>query len=516
MTDWARVPVLVGGGQVTNREEDPARAPDPFELMESASLAAARSAVGTQNGEAESLLARLTHCYMVHSLSLRHGNPAQALADRLGATEAQARCSGMGGSIPQWLVNRAAEQVVAGDRPVILVAGAEALATRKRAKREGVQLDWPASDGWPETWPPIEPDLGVHKAERAHGLDQATTMYALIESAVSHRLGHDQATHRDAMGTLMARFNEVAATNPYSWFPQARSAAEIMTVTADNRMIFHPYTKYVNAVMDVDMAAAAIVTDAATARQWGLGPYDVAYLTGWADAKDIWFLSQRPDIERSPALAACAEVACASAGIELADVGAFDLYSCFPSSIEVARDTFGIAADDQRLLTLTGGLPYHGGPGSNYVTHAIVNALEHLRSGTSDHVLVHGNGYYLTKHSVGIYGRRPPAEASIPDEKLQDRLDAELSPLEVHRAPSGPATVVAYTVPYDRDGRTEPGIVLVDVGVSGGRSGGRALAKADEALTDLLVSGDAVGTAVTMVPGKSDEAGKTGPNAAVL
>ena len=73
-------------------------------------------------------------------------------------------------------------------------------------------------------------------------------------------------------------------------------------MSADNRMIFHPYPKYVNAVMDVDMAAAVIVTDAATARRWGLAPDEVAYVSGWADAHDIWYLSQRPVLHRSPAL----------------------------------------------------------------------------------------------------------------------------------------------------------------------------------------------------------------------
>ena len=98
----------------------------------------------------------------------------------------------MGGNIPQWLVNRAADLVRSGSRPVVLVVGAEALATRRRAKKAGIRLDWPTSDGWPEMWPPLEPDMGVHPLEDAHGLRQATTMYALIESAIAHAAGEDR------------------------------------------------------------------------------------------------------------------------------------------------------------------------------------------------------------------------------------------------------------------------------------------------------------------------------------
>jgi acetyl-CoA C-acetyltransferase len=499
MTDWTRVPVLVGAGQHTNREADPARAPDPVELMAMTAREAAGALAGADAG-AGGVLAGLTHCWTVHSLSLRHSDPAGALAARIGAGSAATRCSGMGGNIPQWLVDRAAELVVAGDRPVVLIAGAEALATRRRAKRQDVHLDWPGDGGWPDTWPPLEADLGVHRAERAAGLDQATAMYALVETAIAHAAGRDATATSAAIGSVMARFNAVAAANPYSWFPASRSAAEIAGVTAENRLIFHPYPKYVNAVMDVDMAAALLLTDAQRARDWGLGPDEVVYLRGWADAHDIWYLSERPEVHRAGALARAAGAALDMAGLALDEVGAFDLYSCFPSSVEAALDALGVAADDPRPLTLTGGLPYHGGPGSNYVTHCIANALSWLRAGKGDHALVHGNGYYLTKHAVGLYSRRPPGEPPVPAEKLQDELDAAAVPVPLERSMPGPAEVVAYTAAFDRDGTPQRASLIAEA------AGRRTVAVADEALTQALLAGDGVGTAVTL------EARQDGPD----
>jgi acetyl-CoA C-acetyltransferase len=498
--DWSRVPVVVGAGQVTNREEDPGAAPDPFELMEDAARrAVADMGDGRVGGDTGAVLSGLTHLFMVHSLSLRHGDPAPELARRLGATQAEARCSGMGGSIPQWLVNRAAELVAAGGQPRVLIAGAEALATRRRARKLGIELDWPTAEGWPDTWPPLEPDVGVHPVERSHGLVQATTMYALVESALAHDAGHDPATHAAAVGELMAGFNAVAAANPVSWFPTRRDAHEIMTVTPDNRMICFPYPKYVNAVMDVDMGAAIVVTDAATARAWGLGPDEVAYLSGWADAHDIWYLSQRPVLHRSPALAECARRALDSAGVTMDEITGLDLYACFPSSVEVARDSFGFAPDDPHPLTLTGGLPYHGGPGSNYVTHSIANTMHWLRAGQGEHALVHGNGYYLTKHSVGLYSRRPADLEPKPPEKLQETVDglAEALVLEASVDDGTSGTVVAYTAAFDREGAPQPAVGLVDV------RGGRTVAHADRALTAELLGKDGVGTRVVLGRGES-------------
>ena len=500
MTDWTRVPVLVGAGQHTNREEDPSRAPDPLELMTMTATSAAAEMPGADAG---AVLAGLTHCWTVHSLSLRHSDPAGALAARLGAGSAETRCSGMGGNIPQWLVDRAAELVVAGHRPVVLIAGAEALATRRRAKRQGVALGWPGDGGWPDTWPALEADLGVHPVERAAGLEQATAMYALVETAIAHAAGRDASASAAAIGSLMARFNAVAAANPYSWFPARRSADEIATVSAENRIISHPYPKYVNAVMDVDMGAALLLTDAARAREWGWGPDEVVYLRGWADAHDIWHLSARPQVHRAGALARAAAAALDTAGLALDEVGAFDLYSCFPSSVEAALDALGMSPEDPRPLTLTGGLPYHGGPGSNYVTHCIANALAWLRAGHGEHALVHGNGYYLTKHAVGLYSNRPPAEPPVPAGALQAQIDAEAEPVPVDRSLPGPAEVVAYTVGYDRDGRPTGGSLIAGAG------GRRTVAVADDALVEALVSGDGVGTVVNL------DARAEGPDLAV-
>jgi len=487
--DFTRVPVIAGAGQHTNREANPTVAPDPFDLMETAARTAAASAL-LPDGPAA-----FTHIWMVHSLSLRHADPAGALARRLGAERVEARCSGMGGSIPQWLVDRAADEVAKGGQPRILIVGAEALATRRRAKKAGVRLHWPTSEGWPETWPPIEADFGVNLVERTHGLEQATTMYALIESALAHVAGHDPATHRLAIGRLMERCNEVATHNPNAWFPTQRSADELTTVSTENRMICWPYPKYVNAVMEVDMAAAVVVTDATTARQWGLGRHEVAYIAGWADAKEVWYLSERPEVHRSPALAACTASALDSAGLGAEDIEGFDLYACFPSSIEVARQTLGLAQTDPRPLTLTGGLPYHGGPGSNYVTHALVNTLNWLRAGKGESVLVHGNGFFLTTHSVGVYrSNDPSAHAPAPDDQLQHRLDAAATTLPVDDSAEGSATVVAATVPYDRAGDAQAGIVLLNAG------GRRTLARTTAELTAAVMETDPVGLRVEVGP----------------
>ncbi|NED69845.1 acetyl-CoA acetyltransferase, partial [Streptomyces sp. SID10244] len=63
------------------------------------------------------------------------------------------------------------------------------------------------------------------------------------------------------------------------------------------------------------------------------------------------------------------------AEIGLDDVSFVDIYSCFPIAVSNVIDPLGITGDDARGLTLTGGLPFFGGPGNNYSLHAIAEAV---------------------------------------------------------------------------------------------------------------------------------------------
>jgi acetyl-CoA C-acetyltransferase len=491
--DRERAPVVIGAGQFTNREDDPAASPSPFDMLETVSRAAL-----SDTGVGGEVLRRLDHVWVVQALSIRHGDPAGELMSRLGVSgSAEGRYSGIGGNIPQWLVNRAADMVVAGERPCVLIAGAEALASLKRWRARGEKPPWPRAEGTPSHWPPAEPDLGVHQeVESVGGLPLPTHTYALIESAIRHAEGQGLAEHAERMGRLMERFNAVAAANPSSWFPARRTAEEIVTPSPENRMICTPYTKYLNAVMDVDMAAAVVVTDAATAASLGVADDAMAWMTGWSDAKEVWYVSSRPSLADSPAVAAACEAAFRQAGVSVDDVTAFDLYSCFPSAVETTLRANGLDVDDPRPLTLTGGLPYHAGPGNNYVTHAVANTLAHVRDREDARVLVHGNGYFLTKHAVGLYQSRPPASVRAADAEVQSRLDGVAAALPVERCAEGEGVVVGYTVPYDRDGVPTAAELVAEI------DGVRTVAFADDELTAAAVEGEGVGLRVKVSAGE--------------
>ena len=91
--------------------------------------------------------------------------------------------------------------------------------------------------------------------------------------------------------------------NPYSWFPEPRSAEEIRTVTPKNRWIGFPYPKLVNALMEVDQAAAVIAMSESAADRLGILPSKRVAFLGGASANDGWSAAERVDLASSPAMA---------------------------------------------------------------------------------------------------------------------------------------------------------------------------------------------------------------------
>lgn len=456
--DESRTPILVGCGQITQRESDPARALAAMDLTAEASRRAAED-----SGAGPRLLAALDTIVAVRSFSDTSWrfkspfggpkNPPRSIANRIGAANAKRLIyTHAGGNMPQWCINRLFEMVTRGEVGAALICGGEALATQKAAERAKLTLDWNEDTGGAyEEWGVAK--RGWNDVEDRHRMAGAIYAYPLFETGIRGHLGRTIPEHMAAVGNLFAHFADVAAKNPLADRRQGFTADQISTVSADNPYIGFPYTKLMNSNAFIDQAAAVILTSVAKARELGIPESRWVHLHGTADAYDHWYISDRKNFHSSPAMRVVARETFEMAGRSMADMSFIDLYSCFPSAVEIACAENGLAADDPRGLTVTGGLPYFGGPGNNYVTHSIAEMMNKVRSKPGAYGLVTANGNYVTKQSAGIYSTAPPQKSFAPKDPAiyQAAIDADKGP-ETASNPTGRASVETYTVIHDRKG----------------------------------------------------------------
>ena len=487
-----RTPCLIGVAQRTVRPVD-GPCPEPLALWEETSRAAADDALP---GAGHRVLDAAESLQIVYCMSWPYDRPVGRLAGALGIDPRHRLYSGIGGTTPQVLVQDAAAAILAGDLDLAVITGAEALDTKRRAKKAGERLAWSHRAREPAPFPFEAP---FHPAEVAHEVFQAWLTFPVFDIARRARLGIDPQAYLHGVGELLAPFSEVAAKNPHAWFPQAVSAEVLATPTPENRLVGYPYTKRAVSVMDVDMAATVIVASHVKADELGVPADRRVYLRGWCYATDPVYLAEHPDLSASPAMAAASAEALRCAGASIDDVAHLDLYSCFASSVHLACDALGLATDDPRGLTVTGGLPFSGGAGSNYMLHSIATMADVLRDDAGSLGLVTGVGMHMTKHVFGLYSTAPPpgGRVELPDNTgVHARLDA-MPPTVIADRHTGPATVASYTVAHGRDGAAGWGLVIGDL-PDGRRAYGRV--EDTDLLTELEMS-EWVGETVRLTEG---------------
>ncbi len=466
MTLDPRSPVLVGSHQLLQRVDDPREGLEPLEMMTSCVEGAARDAGSRSLLEAADLVCVIRGRW-------RYPNPAAAVAERVGATRARSAASPFGGNVVQAAVNRFASEIVAGERDVVVLTGAEIGRSQSRARKLGVKLSFSDAPGAPDLKIGEELDMvAPHEIER--GLAPPIVMYPIFENAIRHARGESLDAHRDRVARLWSRFNAVAVDNPDAWIREPMTAEQIATPSPGNRMLGFPYPLLMNSNDKVDMGAALLLCSAAAAERHGVPRDRWLFVHAGSDAHDTAFVSNRQDLHSSPAIRIAGGRALELAGVEADALDRVDLYSCFPSAVQVAAAELGLS--EERPLTVTGGLTFGGGPLNNYVMHGIARMRDLLLESPGQVGLCTGNGGFLTKHAFGVYSSEPPA-AGYRHADCQAEVDRtprrEAAP--EHR---GEATLESYTVVFGEGGpeRAHAAFLLPDGRRSWANSDDRDLA----------------------------------------
>ncbi len=497
-------PVVIGVGQYSERVGEPGYAALSYMDLGGRALAAAiadSGAKGDVAGAIDTLAAIRAFEMSRPGREPPFGAPdnvPRALAKRVGANPARAILTTTGGQTNQQLVGEFASAIAAGESRCAVIVGSEAISTVLALTAKGEKPDWAEEIGGDFEDQGFGVEELMEPALFAHGASGAIPLYALAENARRHQLGLGLDEYRLEIGRLFAPFTRVAAANPHSAAPVERTAEELATVTDRNRIVAEPYPRMTVARDQVNQAAAVIVASAGLARELGVPEERWVHIHAVTAATELKLI-QRPDLAGNPASLASVEAALARAGKGMGDMRYLDFYSCFAIPVFNQCDHFGLAVDDPRGLTLTGGLPFFGGAGNNYSAHAIAEAVQRVRADRGSFALVGANGGWMSKYATGIYSTTP-ADWSEGDRfavlpKASDTVPVAKGPVES-------AVVETYTI-----NRGPKGAEAIFIGRSdaGERVVGNA-GLADPATAQAFESGEPFGARLALT---QDERGRT-------
>ena len=490
-------PILVGAGQLVERQAN------DISPMGLASQAASNAIRDCAAGGGDAAMASAIDTICVTKLfsdmgSLwackwgRSDNPPESIARFIGASPKHRIYTQTGGNEPQSRLIEFARAIARGERSAVLIAGAEAIRNQRHAERDQRELDW--SEHFEEGLE--DRGFGEHvitSQEINNGLTNVVYYYSLIEQAQRHAAGRSIEEHQQAMAQLLESFSAVAARNPYAQFSGSQSAEQILAAPS----MTHLYSKRMIAQDGVNQGAAVLMCSIGKAKQLGIDESRWIYLHGLAEGCELE-VTRRPDPGVSPMAGMVVDKALAMAGLTIADINFIDIYSCFPCAVTAIATHLGLPVDGSRQLTLTGGLPYFGGPGNNYSMHALAEAVWRARKDAETYAMVTANGGMLSKHAVGIFSRRP---CNIDWASTDTYINRDaLASCKVCADPQS-GSIISYTVHHESDGSAHA--IIIGQTDSGQRFVSRT-AEDDTETASAMLAQDPTGNSV-IVTAAGDE-----------
>ena len=467
-------PIIVGVGQITEQwnGEPVSAGPHPVSIIEKA-IGKAISDTG-----ASSIADFIDCAAFVRTFADSLSEPVvpfgevenlpRAVLKRIGLDPAKVIYSSAGGEQPQALVNELAAGLNTGKVSVALIAGGEVTGALKTALKRRVKLKWGGKGKGDVEDRGAQTDF-ISKYEIENGLGMPPQTYALFEQALRARLGLSAQNYRRHVSATLARFSAVAAANPHAQFPERRTEAFLAEPSSENYPICDPFLKWHIAQDAVNQSAAMLLTTVGKAKDLGIAEDKWIYLHGHSAVVDK-VVTERPDLSHSDAIREALDLAISGSGLDADKIGYFDIYSCFPAVVLLAAEYLAVDPTETDL-TVTGGLPFFGGPGNNYSTHAIAEMVSRLREDRTSHGLVLANGGFMSKQAAGVYSACAPEIWKPQSSKAaQRRLDERKAPRVLSE--DCEATIESFCVQHGRDG-PERAYVCARVGED------RVLAKVD-------------------------------------
>jgi acetyl-CoA C-acetyltransferase len=468
-----RTPILVGIGVATQREDDPARALEPLDLM----LAATRNAGADALPSPADLLAGVGRVGVPNG-RWRYRNPGGEIARTIGADRAVSLLASLG-VLQQTLIGDACRAIAEGETHTALVVGGDAGYRILRSKINGVRAGERQQDDAPHVTLAPQDELR-HPAELRAGMKMPVGLYAIMESAFRARHGWSIEDHRGRLARMYGRFSEIAAANPSAWNRRRIDPAVIRDASERNPMQAFPYTKLHCSTWNVDQAGALLFCSAQRADELGIARDKRVYPLASTESNHMVPVSARADFAACPGAGIAGRAALDAAQLSVAAVDLVELYTCFPVAVETYAAALGLPST--RDLTVTGSMAFAGGPYNNYVLQATCRMGELLREGRGRHGLVSSVSGVLTKQGFGVWSREPgPAGFVLRD--VSDEVARVTATVPIVDAASGSARIAGYTVLYER-GKAPRGVAIVDA------TGGRAVVQTED--PELIAKMEAV------------------------
>ena len=344
------------------------------------------------------------------------------------------------GILQQNLINSACNRVIKGEINGSLILGGESRYKMLRASIENKEYLETSLNINPDKYIKAPEDLNLDIEKKELGL-MAVGYYAILESAFRAASNNKINEHNDFLASIYAHYSEIAFKNADGWIEKPLKKSEIGNISKKNPSQAYPYNKYHCTSWNVNQSAAIIICSEEVANNLDIPFEKRVYPLASSENNHMISTLQRPNLIESTGMRLAANYILDICNNNNLKPNLYDLYSCFPVAVQMFAKSLKL--DDIKDKTITGAMPFAGGPLNSYVLHSTIKLIEKLRENNGIGIITGVSGM-MTKQSYALWSKDPHVDFLYKD----FTKDAEIvdQPIELSDFKDGEGKIIGYTI----------------------------------------------------------------------
>ena len=345
------------------------------------------------------------------------------------------------GVLQQNLINEACLKIENGEINASIILGGEARYKQLRSVIEKKEYFETKLDENPDFYIKAKEDLYGDEELKELGA-MAVGYYATMETALRKNDDENIEEHQNNIASMYEEFSKVASNNEDAWLDHPYSKKEILETSKKNKMLAYPYNKLHCTSWNVNQSAALIICSEELANKLEIDNKKRVYPISSSENNHMIAIQQRPKLYESLGMIYAAKSI--NRMMEQLDIrlDAYDLYSCFPAAVKMFSKSLELGSESPK--TITGSMPYAGGPLNSFVIHSTVKMIQKIRALEARHGLVTGVSGMMTKQSFCVWGKEYQEQFIFDDVTERAKLDEK--PVELSDIAEGEGVIIGYTI----------------------------------------------------------------------
>ncbi len=415
----------------------------------------------------------------------RYRDPAKWIAKRNGFKDVITSVAKIG-VLQQNLLNSVCNKISDGKINAGLILGGESRYKILRSKIESQKYLETELNINPDNYIKAEDDLTLNEEEKELG-SMAVGYYAILESAFRASLKKGLQEHNHDIAKLYSNFSKIASKNNEGWIEKPIKQSLIQQESKNNPLQAYPYNKHHCTSWNVNQSCAIIICSEKLADKLNIPIEKRVYPLASSETNHMVSTLQRPNLIDPIGMKLAANFILDVCKKNKLKVNDYDLYSCFPVAVQMFAKSLGLKIDDQ--ITVTGGMPFAGGPLNSYVLHSTVKLISKIRNRKKGLGIITGVSGMMTKQSYALWSKNPDINFVCKD--FTKDAKAIEKPIELYKKSTGKGKIIGYTV--TKNETSKKAIIYLDISNERKR---KLITSSDESIIKLMETTEWVGKKV--------------------